>query len=180
VQLGEFVNGLMMDPEWRFVTADAHDVHIAVNRHDRNARLVGTPKGRVAVARFIERAKLDENIEDVLGKPVNDRGGAWLLVFHPKRPDGSEWVGEPDSTIVTQLQQRDVWARRRGVNERELLSQFERMQEVQEARQQERARERMRAHAEEAIFGWAKQYRIPWRPSRIYVPAGVNGGGHRH
>jgi hypothetical protein len=178
VQLGEFVNGLMMDPEWRFVTADAHDVHLAVNRHDSKARLVGTRHGRVAVARFIARDKLDEDFEAMTGIAADDAGGAWMLVFHPKRPDGSAWVGEPDASIVTQLQERDVWARRNGVNERELLGQFENMQRVQEARQQAFLRERMRAVAEENLYGWARQHKLTWKP-RIFIPAGATGGGHR-
>lgn len=173
MQLGEQVNGLMMGPEWRFVTADAHDVHLAVNRHDPMARLVGTADGRVAVARFIEKAKLEDGIEDILGAPVNDRGGAWLLVFKPTR-DGEEWRGEPDHSIVQLLQARDLHARRRGVNARELLDQFERMQAVQQERVQEAQRERMRATAEEQIFGWARQFGHTWKP-RIFVPGSVRG-----
>jgi hypothetical protein len=178
VQLGEHVNGLLMGPEWRFVTADAHDVHQAVNRHDANARLVGTPDGRIAVARFIERDKLDDDIEDALGQPVNDRGGAWLLVFYPKR-DGEPMRGEPDTSVIEQLQQRDLWARRERVNERQILQEFEGLAEEEQVRAEARQREAMRARAEEILFGWAKANSHQWA-NRIFVPRGVNGAGHLH
>lgn len=168
MQLGEQVNGLMMDPEWRFVTADAHDVHLAVNRHDSKARLVGTPRGRIGVARFIERAKLEEDFEAMTGIAADDAGGAWMLVFHPKR-DGAPMVGEPDASVITQLQERDLWARRSGVNERDLLDQFEQMQRLQEERTQAAQREHMRAIAEQQLFGWARQHKLTWKP-RIFVP----------
>lgn len=175
MQLGAQVRGLMMNLHWRFVTADAHDVHIAVNQHDANARLAAhEDTQQLGVVRFVEREHLGEGIDDIAKTEVTPRGGAFLLVFFPRNPDGSYMHGEPDATVVEQLRERDVWARRRGVNEREMLNHFEMIEQLREAKSAERLLEKMTARTEERLFGWAHSNpNVDWAPGKIYVPARV-------
>jgi hypothetical protein len=177
MQLGEQVNGLMMDRHWRFVVHDLHGVAEAVKRHDSSARLVAHDELlEVAVARFIERRHLSGDIDRVTQKPITESGGAYMLVFRPRRPDGSYMRGEPDMTVLDQLRARDVWARSRGVDAREVLDDFKRLDEYRERKAQERLREKLLARTEERMHALAKQMHLPWRPGRIIVPRGVNVG----
>lgn len=173
MQLGDPVRGLMMNLHWRFVLSDAHRIADAVNAYDSRARLVAHDEDqRIAVARFITSEALGGEItDDLLGAPVADRGGVFMLVFKPKRGDGTDMVGEPDASVMEQLRQRDVHARRRGLNERELKHEFEQINAIREAKAAERLLERTTARTEERMFDWAKREGVPWRPSRAYIPS---------
>lgn len=178
MQLGDQVRGLMMAPTWRFVTADSYGVCRSIEKHDPNARLVANPDDDMllAVARWVEREHLGEDIDRLVQAPVPDKGGAYMLVFHPKREDGSYMYGEPDPTVLTQLQERDLWARRRGVNARQMLRDFEKMHEARMAKAAEALAEQRRAKTEERLHGWARKQKLPWKPGRIVIPKGVKGG----
>lgn len=178
MQLGESVNGLMMTRHTRFIVSDAHNVAEQVRAYDERARLVAHDQThRVSVARFIERAELGkDDIDALVGAPVTDRGGAYMLVFHPKRRDGTDMIGEPDSSVIEQLRQRDVHSRRLGVNEREILTEMEKINAIREARAAEILEEKRRANTEERMFDFSREWDMPWKPGRIIVPRGIPDG----
>ena len=174
MQLGESVNGLMMNRHWRFVVSDAHNVAEAVSRHDSAARLVAHDvTQQISVVRFVAKANLGDDIERLVGAPIDDRGGAYMLVFYPKGPDGQPMRGEPDMTVVTQLQERDLWARRRGQNPQAILAQMQEMDRRREAAAADLIMERTLARVEEGLFAASRAKRDgTWAPGRIYVPSG--------
>lgn len=174
MQLGSSVNGLMMNRHWRFVVSDAHQVGEAVKQHDPSARLVAhDATQQISVARFVEKAALGDGIENMVGAPVDDRGGAYMLVFYPKGPDGRPMRGEPDMTVVTQLQERDVWARKRGQDPHRILAEMREMDRRREAAAHAEIMERTTARVEEGLFAMSRAKRDgTWAPSRIYVPSG--------
>lgn len=176
MQLGERVKGLMMEPDWRFVTADAFDVHRRVNEYDSAARLAARNGTRqIGVVRFIDREALGEGIEDTLQAPADDRGGAWLLVIRAENADGTPMIGEPSPVVLEQMKAADIWARRRGVNPREILRDLQKVAELQEAAAEVRRQEAARAFAEPALFKLARQQGLRWA-NRIFVPNGAKRG----
>lgn len=176
MQLGEPIRGLMMNPHWRFVTADAFNVAQAVNDYHPDCRLAAHDETlQVAVAKFIHRAQLGELDEDDVEAPVDDRGGAWLLFFFPER-DGAEMVGEPDSGIIDELRIRDMRWRTEGVDERQLLDDFTAMHEKMQKDVEEELAARTRERTGPRMRSMAKKMGYGWNTGRIFVP-GVSGGG---
>lgn len=175
MQYGEQVNGLMMNRHWRFVVADMHMVCQAIQQHDSRARLCGNVQdGEIAVARWIEREALgDEDIDAAAESPITSRGGAWMLVMRPRR-NGKNWIGEPDMSVLTQLQASDAHRRRRGVKESDLLEQFRMLDRIREESARKRMEEITRDRTERALHGIATARKDgTWRPGRIIVPRGV-------
>lgn len=177
MRLGDPVNGLMMDHHWRFVLDDQHRIAEAVKRENPKARLVAHDQTQeIAVARFIEREHLGEGIDALVGAPVTDRGGAYLLVFYPRRGDGSKMVGEPDHTVIDQMRERDMWARLRGVNERQLLDQFQKLEEARQAALDAMLLERLQERTARRMHDFAKKYGLPWAPGRAFIGRGIPVG----
>jgi len=181
VTYGDLVQPIFLaDLGWRFVTGDTHDVARKVREGFSDTRIVGYPDtGELAVAVWVPRAKLggeklrDESVQ----QPVQAHGGAWVLSFRLRDPSTGGVRRTLESDVLVELAQRDTHRRRRGVDPRTMYNQLLAAHERREESRLRQLKDRNLAMVEETLFNAARAARVPWNPSRIYVPAGYAGNG---
>jgi len=178
MQYGDLVKPLFLaNLGWRFVVSDTHDVARKVHEEFSDTRIVGYPQtGHLAVAVWVPRANLgDDSIsDDELQQPVQASGGAWVLSFHLKTPDGRvRYTLESD--VLEELRRKDTHRRMRGYDPRKLYNDLMAAHEMREEAFYAAQRAQRTAEIEERAYANARRLRVPWRPNSIYVPGDKNG-----
>jgi hypothetical protein len=162
----------LADLGWRFVTSDQHNVARQVNEAFSDTRVVGKPDtGELAVAVWVPRDKLgkDEG-DDATRQPVANAGGAWCLSFRLRDPATGGIRRTLESDLLEELRRKDNHRRMHKVDPRKMYNE---LLEAHNRREEARLRhvsDRNRAVVEQVLFEHARRNRIPWNPSRIYVP----------
>lgn len=160
MQIGEQIGSVLYE-DWRFVTADLHNISDRVTEYDSEARLARQEEtGHLGLARRI-------------AAPFDGGGHIWVIArrLHDKE-SGEPLTGEPDARVLDEQQSSDAFRcqdldRWRKAQERMWILD----QEVRHARGVE---ENM-ANAEE--FVWTFRKKDLGRKDTILVPSSVANDG---
>jgi hypothetical protein len=177
MQYGDLVVPLFLArPGWRFVTSDMHDIARQVQVMHSGTRIVGYPQtGHLAVAVWVPRASLGKNAtDDDVGQPVQASGGAWVLSFRLRNPDGT-MRRHLEADVLEELRRKDIQRSHRGFDPRKLYNDLEAAHERLEDARLAATRDARIADIEVRAYANARRLRIPWRPNSIYVPGRPNG-----